>query len=143
MMDFNFETSIGYYINRTAAVMRNSLQRAFSEAYKEITIDYWIILNRLWIKDGWNQSELALMTGKDNGSMTRMLDGMQKKGLVDRRPDERDRRAQRIYLTAKSISLEKPLKEIARKNMMKGLTNVTEKDEQELKRILDLITGNF
>ena len=140
---FKFEESIGYYLNRTAMVMRNSLQRAIGEEYKEITIDYWVILNRLWAEDGWNQSKLAEMTYKDNASMTRMLDGMQKKGLVERRPDENDRRAQRIFLTEKGKSLEKPLKKIASDNMKKGLEDVSPRDVDELKRILNIILSNY
>ncbi len=142
-MNFRFEDSVGYYLNRTAMVMRNSLQRAFNLHYPEITIDHWVILNRLWVKDGWNQSELAEMTDKDNASMTRMLDGMQRKGLVERRPDENDRRAQRIFLTGRGRSLEQPLKKIAKENMMKGLKNIPEGDVQKLKKILDLIVNNY
>ncbi len=124
-------------------VMRNSLQREFSGQYGEITIDYWVILNRLWESDGWMQTELARMTNKDNASMTRMLDGMQKKGLVERKPDARDRRVQRVFLTDKGRVLEQPLKKIAYANMMKGLENLSEEDTGNLKRILEIIIGNY
>ncbi len=142
-MVFKFEESVGYYLNRTASMMRSSLQRALNKEYKEITIDYWVILNYLWTKDGWIQTELARMSGKDNASMTRMLDGMQKKGLIERKADENDRRAQRIFLTEKGRSLEKPLKKIASENVSKGLKNISSKDVQELKRILEAINENY
>ena len=142
-MVFKFEESVGYYLNRTASMMRSSLQRALNKEYKEITIDYWVILNYLWTKDGWIQTELARMSGKDNASMTRMLDGMQKKGLIERKADENDRRAQRIFLTEKGRSLEKPLKKIASENVSKGLKNISSQDVQELKRILEAINENY
>ncbi len=142
-MVFKFEESVGYYLNRTASMMRSSLQRALNKEYKEITIDYWVILNYLWTKDGWIQTELARMSGKDNASMTRMLDGMQKKGLIERKADENDRRAQRIFLTEKGRSLEKPLKKIAGENVSKGLKNISSKDVQELKKILEAINENY
>ena len=62
-MTFKFEESAGYYLNRAALSMRANLQRSITEKFKDITVDYWVILNRLWAKDGWNQSELAMMTG--------------------------------------------------------------------------------
>ncbi len=142
-MKFTFEESVGYHLNKTAVIMRNSLQRAFNEKHREITIDHWVILNRLWKKDGWKQTELAEMTGKDNASMTRMLDGMERKSLVERHPDPTDRRVQRIYITQKGRSLEKPLKEVAAQNMKKGLDNVSPEEVNELKRILKKIQNNY
>lgn len=142
-MDFNFEDSLGYYLNRTASVMRSSLQRAFQKQYQEITVDYWVILNRLWRKDGMIQNELAGLTGKDNASMTRMLDGMQKKGMIIRKPDENDRRAFRIHLTKKGKSLEEPLKKIAWENTSIGIKNVSRDELESLKRILQDIWEKY
>ena len=142
-MNFKFEDSIGYAVNRTAAIMRNSLQKAFSEVNDEITVDYWVILNRLWSRDGWIQSDLARMTHKDNASMTRMLDGMEKKGIILRRPDDSDRRANLVYLTQKGRDLEVHLKKIARANMNKAIKNLTVEEINAVKQILDKIHDNF
>ena len=142
-MNFNFEDSVGYAINRTAAIMRNSLQKAFNEVNDGITVDYWVILNRLWSKDGWTQSDLAKMTHKDNASMTRMLDGMEKKGFVIRKPDGSDRRVNLVYLTGKGKALENKLKKIALANMSKGIKDVSTDEIGMLKKILDKIHNNY
>ncbi len=142
-MKFVFEDSPGYYLNRTATVMRSSLHRAIQKQYPEITVDYWVILNRLWKQDGIIQNELALTTGKDNASITRILDGMQKKGLIERHASKNDRRAFNICLTDKAKSLEKPLKEIAVNNTEIGLQSLDEKDIAILKNILDKIFHNY
>jgi len=124
-------------------VMRNSLQRAIAKKYPEITVDYWVVLNRLWVKGGWSQSELAKLTNKDNASMTRILDGMQKKGLIDRMRDKYDRRAHKIYKTYKGDQLEEPLKQIAYDNMMKGLENFSPEEIENLKSLLNRIIKNY
>lgn len=142
-MEFKFENSVGYYINKTASLMRIGLLRAFQEKYPEITVDYWVILNRLWKKDGIIQIELARLTAKDNASMTRMLDGMQRKGILSRQSDENDRRAYRIFLTQKGKELEMPLKKIAGENHGKALNNLSETDIENLKRILKTISDNY
>jgi DNA-binding MarR family transcriptional regulator len=49
-------------------------------------------------------SELADALGLDRTTVTRHLDELERRGLVDRRPDERDRRAVRISLTPKAAS---------------------------------------
>jgi DNA-binding MarR family transcriptional regulator len=47
-------------------------------------------------------SELADALGLDRTTVTRHLDELERRGLVDRRPDDRDRRAMRISLTPKA-----------------------------------------
>lgn len=142
-MEFNFEESAGYYINRTAAALRNSLQKAFNRDHGDISIEYWVILNRLWSKDGWTQSDLARMTHKDNASMTRMLDGMEKKGLVKREKDDQDRRAHRVLITGKGRSLEMPLKSLAFENMTVATKGLSSEEIESMKRILDKIHNNL
>jgi len=142
-MEFNFENSVGFYINRTASLMRIGLLRAFQEQYPEITVDYWVILNRLWKKDGMIQIELARLTAKDNASMTRMLDGMQRKRMLSRQPDENDRRAFRIFLTQKGKELEAPLKKIAAENQAKALKNLSETEIENLIKTLNKICDNY
>lgn len=142
-MKFDFENSVGYHVNRTASLMRIGLARAFQKQYPEITVDYWVILNRLWAKDGMNQSELAKLSAKDNASMTRMLDGMQKKGLAKRVPDENDRRAFRIFLTPKSRELEMPLKAIAAENQKEALKNLNQEEIETLKKLLKTISSRY
>ncbi len=142
-MKFNFENSVGFHINKTASLMRIGLLRAFQEKYPEITVDYWVILNRLWLQDGMIQTELARLTAKDNASMTRMLDGMQRKSLIKRQPDENDRRAYRIFLTQKGKELEAPLKTIAAENHARALKNLSEADVENLKGFLEIISNNY
>ncbi|MDF2824780.1 MAG: transcriptional regulator, MarR family [Mycobacterium sp.] len=49
-------------------------------------------------------SELADALGLDRTTVTRHLDVLERRGLVDRRPDERDRRAMHISLTPKAAT---------------------------------------
>ena len=105
MGNFIFENTIGYTINRTAIRMRNELWKKFKEKGFDITIDHWIVLNRLWDEDGWTQSELAMMTYKDKANITRILDAMAKRDLIERKPDLNDRRVFRVHLTEKGKKL--------------------------------------
>ena len=142
-MRFVFEDSIGYYINKAATIMRLNLYKAFQGESREITVDYWVVLNRLWQRDGMIQNELARLTGKDNASITRILDGMQKKDLVRRQPDENDRRAYKIFLTEKARGLETSLKDIAGRNAEMAMKNLSTEEITQLKRILKKIIMNY
>lgn len=64
-----------------------------------LTVIEWYILRALYESDGQHASELAQAVGRAATSFTPNLDKLQDKGLIERRPDESDRRAVRIYLT--------------------------------------------
>jgi len=49
--------------------------------------------------DGQSQKHLAARLGIDASSLVRLLDILERQGLIERRPDEKDGRARLIYLT--------------------------------------------
>lgn len=58
----------------------------------------WTVLVRLERNEGLNQSELAEMLDLQPISLTRLLDRLAENGLIERRADPNDRRANRLYL---------------------------------------------
>jgi DNA-binding MarR family transcriptional regulator len=64
-----------------------------------LTVIEWYILRALYERDGQHASELARTVGRAATSFTPNLDKLQKKGFIERRADQADRRAVRIYLT--------------------------------------------
>lgn len=67
-----------------------------------LTVIEWYILRALYDHDGQHASELARAVGRAATSFTPILDKLQDKHLIERRPDPADRRAVRIYLTDKA-----------------------------------------
>jgi MarR family transcriptional regulator for hemolysin len=59
----------------------------------------WTVLVRLDRSEGLKQSELAEILDLQPISLTRLLDRVAENGLIERRPDPHDRRANRLYLT--------------------------------------------
>ena len=59
----------------------------------------WSVLVRLQRSEGLKQSELAEMLDLQPISLTRLLDRLAENGLIERRADPNDRRANRLYLT--------------------------------------------
>ncbi len=64
------------------------------------------LLYNLWNEDGVAQSELAERLGVQAATLTRMIDRMEKGGLVERRVDASDQRVSRVYLTPQGGALE-------------------------------------
>ena len=59
----------------------------------------WIVLFRLRHQEGLSQVDLADVLELQPISLVRLLDRLVEHGLLERRPDPRDRRANRLFLT--------------------------------------------
>ncbi len=59
----------------------------------------WAVLIRIDRSEGLKQSELAELLDLQPISLTRLLDRLADNGLIERRADPNDRRANRLYLT--------------------------------------------
>ena len=65
----------------------------------------WIVLFRLRQQEGLSQVDLAEVLELQPISLVRLLDRLVEHGLLERRHDPRDRRANRLFLTAKGRQL--------------------------------------
>jgi MarR family transcriptional regulator for hemolysin len=59
----------------------------------------WIVLFRLRQQEGLSQVDLADVLELQPISLVRLLDRLVEHGMLERRPDPRDRRANRLFLT--------------------------------------------
>jgi MarR family transcriptional regulator, transcriptional regulator for hemolysin len=65
----------------------------------------WIVLFRLRQQEGLSQVDLADVLELQPISLVRLLDRLVEHGLLERRQDPRDRRANRLFLTASGRQL--------------------------------------
>ncbi|MDR6549162.1 MarR family transcriptional regulator [Paenibacillus qinlingensis] len=64
-----------------------------------ITPEQWSTLNQIDRAQGLIQREIAERTGKDKPTTTRILDHLEKKGLIYKKAGDRDRRSFLVYST--------------------------------------------
>ena len=57
------------------------------------------VLSALWEQEGLTQKELAEKLQNTAATITKMLQRMEKAGFILRKPDEKDQRITRVYLT--------------------------------------------
>ena len=140
---FPLDNSPGYIINRLARELNACLYRAFHKHGYDITAQQWGVLNRLWETEGLHQSELAERTIKNRHNMARILAHLETKGLIKKRPDTRDKRLKRVYLTDKGQSLQEKLIPIATETLEQILAGINHKDIRNLRNIHQKITNNL
>ncbi len=133
----------GYLLERTQRKVRQYFQKALLANNTGITVDQWIILDRLNRNDGVSQSEIAGMTLKDAPTVTRIIDLLCKKNLVERTQDNGDRRRLNIRLTAQGKKKIEEVMPIVLEMREKGWQNLSDEDYAAMIRILDTIYTNF
>lgn len=103
----------------------------------------WTVLMRLDRFEGLKQSELAEVLDLQPISLTRLLDRLAGNGLIERRPDPNDRRANRLYLTPAARPLLKQLSELGEDVMATVLDGLDDATRERLLRDLDAIKDNL
>ncbi len=103
----------------------------------------WAVLVRIERSEGLKQSELAEMLDLQPISLTRMLDRLADNGLIERRPDPNDRRANRLYLTAAARPLLEQLAGLGQEMMEVVLGGLDERANARLLRDLAVIKDNL
>lgn len=137
------ENQIQHWVNRFSFVLRRDLQDRFRQRGIKMGAEEWAVLLLLWQEDGQTPGALALRTVKDQTTLTRLLDGMQRKGLVTRTPDEADRRRVRVNLTAKGQGMQATLVPLAAGLIEQSQRGISVEDLQTTRRVLRQMTDNL
>jgi MarR family transcriptional regulator, transcriptional regulator for hemolysin len=105
-------------------LLRHDLQQKFKAGKHRLTSEQFFIIHRLYFKDAQSQKELADKILQDHPNITRLLDKLEKNGIVQRENGENDRRNFIIKLSPKGRELFEqliPLIKKWRKEMMAGI----------------------
>jgi len=90
-----------------------------------LTSSQWKVIMALSLSEGLSQKELAEKVYVDGSTLVPVIDKMEQNSLVERRPDPKDRRNNRIFLTKKSEATVDSITDVAlelRKIIYKGLS---------------------
>lgn len=133
----------GFIIERTAKRMKQALHKRLLEEEANITADQWVLLNILADEAPVSQFEIAERSYKDAPTVTRMIDLLHKKGLVDRLADPNDRRRFQVVLTAQGRRKYQETMPLVREIRALGYDGLTDADLNQLIRIMNTIFQNF
>ena len=89
--------------------------------------------------DGVRQKELAASLSIEGPSLVRLLDNLERRGLIERREDETDRRARGIHLTRAGRDLAVRAARVGMSIQKRMLATVPAKDLEACQRALMLV----
>ena len=103
----------------------------------------WAVLVRIDRTEGLKQSELAEILDLQPISLTRLLDRLAENGLIERRPDPNDRRANRLYLMPAARPLLDQLADLGTDMMATVLDGLDPKTVERMLHDLGLVKDNL
>ena len=130
----SYDKNVGNDTNLISKKMINYLNSKLAEF--DITAEQWQVMLILSKNNKINQKLLAAEVKKDQPTLTRMLDILERKFLVERHLCKEDRRSYSVHITEKGLNLTEklvPYIEDIFKNLLDGIS------EEDLNIYLDVL----
>jgi len=141
-MSTSIREHVGITISRTARTWRTKLDERLSPL--GLTQARWLVLMHLSRMGGESlQKELAFVVGVEGPTLVRVLDGLERIGLVQRLGVEGDKRARLIRLTPKADSVISDIMRIGIKLRGEALAGISDEDLESFFRVLEAILANL
>ena len=134
---------IGTLIGKTRRALVNRINQEFSSAGFPITMEQWITLTQLDIGECKCQKNLADIMAKDKTSLTRMVHGLEKKGMVKRITDNNDRRHKWVRLTKKGSDTREHLTSIVNRIGKISEQGINANQKDNCRKVLSKIYTNL
>jgi len=135
------EQFLPYLLNRAGA----RIAAAFNADMRQIgaSLQVWRVLAALREKDGRRMGDLSETTSIEVSTLTRLVDNMEKDGLVVRRRDSGDARAIALHVTASGRRLTQRIVPIAERYEAVALKGFTAGEVAVLKKALRRLYDNM
>jgi MarR family transcriptional regulator, organic hydroperoxide resistance regulator len=141
MTRMKFERSLGYLVRYA--------HRAFVKALANelvpfrISTSEWAVFRVLWAKEGYSQVELARRMRVEKASLTGVLNGMERRGLLVRKRDASDRRRVILTLTPHGRSLKRRVLSCAAAINRRATRGLSGTQVAQMRSLLTVLTANL
>jgi DNA-binding MarR family transcriptional regulator len=128
------EKHVGYWLR----FVSNHVSHAFMQKVeaKGVTVAEWAVMREMLEAGPANPSQLAERLGMTRGAISKLVERLCGKALVERTASDGDRRYQSVALTAKGEKLVPMLARLADENDQEFFGHLTEDEQASLVRLL-------
>lgn len=141
-MRFNLEQAIGFNLHIAASVMKQSLKAMLKENEIELTTEEMVLL-MLVTQDGIEQADLQQKTHKDKTNVTRLLERLEKKGLILRQVSGVSRRQQIAILTDRGAESQQQIAKLIQQFSKQATVNISPEAYQLVTQSLQQFIQNL
>jgi MarR family transcriptional regulator for hemolysin len=126
---------------RASKLMREAADVAYSR--HGVRVGQNLVLELLWAEDGLTPGEIAQRLRVSTPTIVKMATRMEGAGLLTRRPDERDARLVRLYLTKRGGSLRGAILEERRRLAERATASMDSEERRHLQAGLATMIANL
>lgn len=140
---YDEEQALGYMTITTNRLMGVFFRRMLVAAGLDLTGEQWGLLAQLWNNGPMGQDELAHAVCVEKSSLSRVLDHLERRGLVVRRRDSRDGRRNVLTTTPKADAMRESARAVALACQRAAARGISEKDLNTALEVLKKVKVNI
>ena len=129
-MDEDYDKNFGFLIHDVARLMRVAYDRRMKPL--GLTRSQWWVINHLFFHPGISQTNLAKLLDVGRATLGRLLDRLEAKQWIYRRPDDKDSRIKRVYLSDTVRPTLQTMRHEAKRTVDGALSSLSEKEQSQL-----------
>lgn len=130
-------------MDRTLKLIKHNYLQTFRELELDITTEQWVIIDRLAEGDGISQTDLANDSFKNAPTVSRIIELLRKKGLIEKQRSDDDRRQSLIFLSKKGKRFHQRATPAVLALRKQGWHGLNDEDYAHFRRIMEQIGENF
>jgi DNA-binding MarR family transcriptional regulator len=131
---YRTQLGLGYLVKRAHSMMLDIMEPVFEA--RGFTFIQYVIMS--WLRDGIavNPKDICVMYRHDSGALTRVIDQLAERGLVERVRRDRDRRKVELQLTPAGRETIESLVPLVVEKLNAALAEFSSEEVTELQRLL-------
>lgn len=137
----NLERAVPYLLARAGERMGNSFSRELRPF--KLTLNEWRVCVALHLNAHQRLSEIAAHTSADLSTISRVIDGLIKRGLAQRDRSSEDARAIAVSLTPEGIVLTEKIIPVAQLYERVALSGISDEEAESLRGLLRRVYDNI
>ena len=133
MADFQLTRFLPFRLNRLAAEISEQLAALYAERF-QIDIPQWRVLATLSSGDGWTAKAIVASTRTNKSTISRAVEALEKRGLIEAVQSPQDKREYRLRLTPSGRKLFLKLEPLVLDYERKLMQHLGENDGRRLEK---------
>lgn len=144
-MTFSYDhnQSLGYLTGMASRLLSNILAMRFQEADIDMTAEQWGAILVLLNGEAMTQGQLGERLCLEKSSVSRLTDGLERRGWIIRTQDPKDSRQKLVTPTPKVLDTAEHCATIARAVLEEAQLGMTEDEMLVMRSLLSRITTNL
>src|ERR1700733_3867013 len=138
---YRTQNGIGYLVKRAHSMMLDIMEPVFEA--RGFTFIQYVIMS--WLRDGIavNPKDICVLYRHDSGALTRAIDQLEERGLVERVRRDRDRRKVELQRTPAGLGPIEKLVPLVVEKLTLALEDFSVDEAHELQRLLVKLNGKL